>query len=1112
MNIVISDAIVVSGVGVPLNGIAWPSGQFNDNEPGSQLCAFLSSVNASFGFNLTPHSFQTEWVPCGDPCAFHGASGQLPDIGHKLELYVGDFFFRGIVTHSDYTSSAGGTIMNVTVEDERRKLRKVKIHTEDLGEDAPSGVVSVARAFRAVNGLTDVNGDPSDPLIKEYRRILQFGGTYSQMLAAIDFHFNEGNAAIPIPDIPTVEQLEKNIGGTIEAIRFQFNLTNLDEAMTRVLFDTGYDWYWNMDGQRVNLINKKVIFDIAENDILDLVSEFGSTSGLNETKQLGFGQDIVPDPTRFRVLGGHQEGFINSNILSPIDGLDTSALDGNVVFTPAWTLLTVGFFDNDGFYRTYLPTEKELQLALAGIEQWAYFKIYQADSTAADPPGFGLPSDDGVTAAQHPTFQSRIDPLMPLAGLATGAASSGIRVISNRRDADQNWVLNFYARLRDHASRHYGRSYVVEDLIFNEASGLFRVVDAAWANVENQVQGFSLSSSGVTTGGGVYVEDYEINRELGPISPFVTDDFRVSAHCKLPAGTIYGPQGDSSPASFGNWTEDAVPFNPSGDGSHYFPVSLSLVGQQVINPRSDELYAFETFPEGTLWCQLPVNAGPSGGLVEDNIISSLATLITTLNKVGGSGINDIINPANVLNVYDSLSGVAIPVQGRSRYGQSYPSTWVLGDLHFERDEDIQLDDQFVPWAFSPVGNQTSLQIMTDRAVRRVEGKIVPKSSSRYADFQQVGLPLLSFDAFAQQNIGASGLFGEISHGVNELNISFGLDGFTSRYKIQSYFPQFGREAPLGERVRAQINGILNPIDFVDLDLLDPNPSAPVNPLIPDDPVIPPVFFDREERAVRVTINEVNNIFTLLSIPGTEDDERYRGIDKHGYSKPPAAGGSSNPDFVDGAICIDGFLNINDEALYHTDDFELPGGNTIFRYFTNGRPYGNGTIVQVERLNVDNSNLYDVTIVDPTATNIGNERAIFGVEVLNGTVAIADKTTVAVQGDAPVSPGTNDGTIFINGTTSAAAGVTPVEIVSLINIGTSQALSVCKTLGLGSDGLYSIASGEIFTNVVPIPFRELAASGDRGFLTTPANTPSGGFGQVGPVNFVEIVRPAQRRFG
>src|SRR5689334_7539480 len=207
--IIVSNGIVVSGVGVPLNGIAWPSGQFGSGVPGSDLCAFLSSANATFGFNLTPHNLQTEWVPCGEASAFHGASGQLPNIGSPMEIFIGDFYFRGSVVHSDYTTSIGGTIVNVTLEDDRRKLRRVKVHTEDLGQYVPSGIVSVARAFRIINGLEDIDGNPSEPLVKEYDRILQFGGTYAQVLAAIDLGFNEGTCAIPVSILPTVEQIEK---------------------------------------------------------------------------------------------------------------------------------------------------------------------------------------------------------------------------------------------------------------------------------------------------------------------------------------------------------------------------------------------------------------------------------------------------------------------------------------------------------------------------------------------------------------------------------------------------------------------------------------------------------------------------------------------------------------------------------------------------------------------------------------------------------------------------------------------------------------------------------------------------------------------------------------
>lgn len=1077
-----SARIAVSGAGVPIDAIQWPSGQFPTGSPGSNLCAFLASMNASFGFNLTPHTFTTEWVPKGDPCAFHGASGQLPPIGSKIEFYVGNFLIRGNITHADYTSTNAGTIVNVNIEDNRKELRAVKVHTEDLGGSVPSGVISVARGYREANGLTDVNNNPSDPLIREYSRILEIGSTYDQVLDAIDTAFTEDRSRFPQSELPSAAVIEANIGANVDTIRWQFNLTPLDEAITRILQDTGFDWYWSMNNNQINIINKKLPFEVTEPELLELVGQFGSASGLNETKQTGFGQDVVPDPTRFRVLGGHQHGFLNSKLLSPIDGLDTSAVDGltynspgsvgdQVIFRKYWDQLTIGFYDAAGFYRTYVPTEKELQLSLAGIEQWTYFKKYQTAAPTDSPPGYNLPADDGSIAAQDTTFESRLSPLQPLADEASGANQSGIRIISNRRDSEHNWVIAFYQRVRNHAARHYGRTYVASGLLFNQGSGLYRLIDSAWANVENQIQGNPLSISGVS---GPFTEDYEINRDLGPISPFVTEDFRVSAHCVLPGDTVYGAQGDDVPASFANWTEDAAPFNPDGDGSHYIPVQLTVVGQRVIDPRNDDLYAFEAFGEGTLMCQLPINCGPESGLAEDNVIKDLETIISTDRKVNGSGILDIINPAIVLNAYSELSGVAVPVEARARYGQIFPRTWVEGDPHYQRDEDVQLDDQFVPWAFSPEGSKTSIDVMTDRALTRVRGKIVNSSSARYADFQQVGLPLLSFDSFANQGLGPSGLYGEISHGVSELNIQFGGDGFITRYKIKSYFPQFGKEAPLGERIRAILNGIINPIDFTFLDIGSQIPEPAANPFIDADPAPVPIFFDSEKRAVRVTISEVANVFTLSSTPPAAR-ERYRGVDGNGYTKPaPNAG--ADIDFQEGAICVDGFLNINDEAIYHTDKFELPNRTNLLRYFTGGRPFGNATIVEVA---AEVGGNYDVTIVDPGAEAFGIERAIQGIPVLNGSVSVGDKTTLASQGDADVVPG-DANNIFLNGT-SFGAGVVPVEITAVQNRGSTSATATC--VQLNTEGVVDLANGETFSGVIPIPKREFAFSGIKGFLAT-----------------------------
>ena len=56
------------------------------------------------------------------------------------------------------------------------------------------------------------------------------------------------------------------------------------------------------------------------------------------------------------------------------------------------------------------------------------------------------------------------------------------------------------------------------------------------------------------------------------------------------------------------------------------------------------------------------------------------------------------------------------------------------------------------------------------------------------------------------------------------------------------------------------------------------------------------------------------------------------------------------------------------------------------------------------------------------------------------------------------------------------------------------------------GAARIAPGTTYTDVIPIPFRQFASSGDRGFLAS-AVVPSGGFGASATVSFIEIVKPA-----
>jgi hypothetical protein len=378
-------------------------------------------------------------VPRQKFTVLHGASGNLPLAGRIIGFNVGDFLVSGMITHADYRATGNqGTIVSIEIQDTRSCLDKIKIHTEDL-DNNPSGMVSVARAYRVNRGLFNAQGQVDTDLYFEYQNILENGCTWPQIVEAIQLAVTEGELVFDVDTLPTVAQLEANLGGTATAIRFKFAAMPLSQVVSRVCQDTAYDWYWSMSENRVKLVNRKVAFDLDEQQLLNVVARLGG-SGLKTVTALGFGKDIVQEPRRVRLLGARQEGFINSEVLSPIDGIDT--LGSGVVFEPAWRNMSVGFYDADGILRHYTPTDRELKSALNGIETWTFFKKFQSfpvtPAVAGDPSGFALPADQGSIAAQHPDFESRLDPRKPLAGLFADNEEGTFRLINNRRDAQSN--------------------------------------------------------------------------------------------------------------------------------------------------------------------------------------------------------------------------------------------------------------------------------------------------------------------------------------------------------------------------------------------------------------------------------------------------------------------------------------------------------------------------------------------------------------------------------------------------------------------------------------------------------------------------------------------------
>ncbi len=313
----------------------------------------------------------------------------------------------------------------------------------------------------------------------------------------------------------------------------------------------------------------------------------------------------------------------------------------------------------------------------------------------------------------------------------------------------------------------------------------------------------------------------------------------------------------------------------------------------------------------------------------------------------------------------------------------------------------------------------------------------------------------------------------------------------------AFFASFGEVAPLGERQRAILNGIITPIDTDPFSPLAPSTRAPQRPSQP------PIFTtasNRGEVTRRVTIETVNNALTFTSTPSTGTQERYRGSTEQQYDAPPIRPGSNNPDFLGtgGAICIDGFLNIGDEAIYHVNEFRLPDGDReIRRYFTGGRSFSNGTVVFVSGIG-SSSTVFDVAIEGTNPL-----RRLVDVPLLNGAVNIGELTTLAAQADNSTPrvlerPGielTVPG-IFLNPGGNSSS---PAEVVSVSDVGTSGALVSVRRLT--SDGDIDTAA-PLETGVVPIPNPEFVIVGDKGtFLTatvlnTSSSNPGNGEESVG----------------
>ena len=98
---------------------------------GITIPGYFAGMNAKFGFNASPHTFDIDVVQD----SFGGSFDNLPEIGTSAKFYIGPDFFTvaGRVTHVEYSDSMSGTTATISLQDRRKDLDNVSLFTEDQG-------------------------------------------------------------------------------------------------------------------------------------------------------------------------------------------------------------------------------------------------------------------------------------------------------------------------------------------------------------------------------------------------------------------------------------------------------------------------------------------------------------------------------------------------------------------------------------------------------------------------------------------------------------------------------------------------------------------------------------------------------------------------------------------------------------------------------------------------------------------------------------------------------------------------------------------------------------------------------------------------------------------
>lgn len=897
--------ITASGTPQFSDVIIWPfgSGQRVGGNQGfsEDVDALLTGINAQFGFNNNPHRFTLTWAyRCFDTTA------TAPNIiGDPVDFIVGTFRVRGRVSHVHVQKSDKGQFITTSIEDVRKDLNKAVIDTYGLF-DQNQDPSSIANNIIDVHHCELTAGIERDP--KVLRLLREHGATWVQIREAIKAV--GGNLATALPDDKFVfDRIGQDKAG---AYRWAFRTTPLLNALIKVFTDLAYDLYWSMDEQKLKVVDRQQRIAVGVDKIP------GIAIGDN-IEQIKVGIDEGERPTSVQVIGGKMEGVVGGgagNIVTTGGVFPKSssvALDilDDYVFEPAWRGASIFYFGADGTVKTDKPTDDELSAALKGIEWWAQKKSNVTSKDEAIPSRI---DNDIIYPRTGETFPN-----------LAGHSASGIGLIPNRGTTEDKWVIEWYNRVRNFAQNHYTRSYFLKSGGLYDNLDRFDVLEEAWCGLENEIEG----SGDFNTG-------YKISGRYRWLSPFWNEDSNKLRAWMFIGGTpLWGIDGKGVAAQFGDWNENK-------EIGVYVPIQVRKWNRASSRLESDSVLLKPERADRGLIIQLPNICW--NGFERDEDVARLRIPQFLAGKFNSETTFDMtIDPLTKGAPFERFtSNINIPIQIFERYGTDKPSRWAAGSAVVDLSRaEIQQRDDLVPWSFEPQGTNNTVNLLDLEGSGIALGRVVDRGTVDFIEATAVGLPLVTFDQYADIN-------GKATHGITNLSLSKNNGWWQTRYSAKTHFPQPIQAKPIPEEVLEDFRFALHRV------------NERFNRPIPRIPFSPPEIFNPKtedgKEFLQFPISETFEILVEITdiIPVTLSngltDIAYAGIDSKGTKWPASIrasqNGTLNPDsriaqFIN-AFAVDGFFQKGMQATYHYEELE---NGEISHYFTGGVALGQARIVK-----------------------------------------------------------------------------------------------------------------------------------------------------------------------